>query len=102
MTAPLVVVIPHNLGRDEAIRRIKERFGRARKSHGLITIDQEEWTGDSLQFQLCALGQAASGRIHVFEDQLRVEVTLPWLLAKIAERLVPAIRRETTLLIEKK
>jgi hypothetical protein len=29
-------------------------------------------------------------------------VTLPWLLAKLTERLVPAIKREGTLLLEKK
>jgi hypothetical protein len=33
---------------------------------------------------------------------LRLEVTLPWLLAKLSETLVPAIRRQTTLLLEKK
>jgi len=103
MTAPLVVSVPHHLGREEAVRRIKDRLNRARTgSVGLIAIDQEDWTGDCLQFQLRALGQAASGTIEVFDDHLRVEVTLPWLLAKIAERLVPAIQKETTLLIEKK
>jgi len=29
-------------------------------------------------------------------------VTLPWLLAKFAEKFVPVIRKETTLLLEKK
>jgi hypothetical protein len=29
-------------------------------------------------------------------------VTLPWLLAKLTERFVPAIRKEGTLLLEKK
>ena len=32
----------------------------------------------------------------------RLEVTLPWLLAKFAEKLVPAIRKEGVLMLEKK
>ena len=44
----------------------------------------------------------ASGTIEVQEDHLRLEVALPWLLAKLSERLIPAIRKEGTLLLEKK
>ncbi len=103
MSAPLAATIPHRLGREEAVRRLKAGLGRARTgSGGLIAIDQEVWTGDQLQFQMRAIGQAASGTVEVFEDHVRVEVTLPWLVAKIAERLIPAIRERTTLLLEKK
>jgi hypothetical protein len=103
MTAPLVVSIPHRLGRVEAVRRLKHGLGRARTdfSH-LITIEAEHWNGDRLSFQLRALGQSASGVIDVLDDHLRLEVSLPWLLAKISERLIPAIRKEGTLLLEKK
>jgi hypothetical protein len=48
------------------------------------------------------LGQSANGTIDVAEDHLRLEVSLPWLLAKLSERLIPAIRKEGTLLLEKK
>jgi len=30
------------------------------------------------------------------------DVSLPWLLAKAAKRLLPVLRKETTLLLEKK
>ena len=46
--------------------------------------------------------QVASGSIDVAEDYVRLEVFLPWLLAKLAETLQPLIRKEGTLLIEKK
>jgi hypothetical protein len=48
------------------------------------------------------LGQAASGSIDVAEDYVRLEVFLPWLLAKLAESLQPLIRKEGTLLFENK
>jgi hypothetical protein len=44
----------------------------------------------------------ASGSIDVAEDYVRLEVFLPWLLAKVAETLQPLIRKEGTLLLEKK
>ena len=103
MTAPLVVSIPHRLGKQEAVRRLKTGLGQARTgfSH-LMSVDEEVWNGDSLTFRLRALGQSASGTIEVQEDHLRLEVALPWLLAKLSERLIPAIRKEGTLLLEKK
>ena len=103
MSAPLVVSIPHRLGKDEAVRRLKTGLGQARTSFGhLMSVDEEVWNGDRLTFRMRALGQAASGTIDVTEDHLRLEVALPWLLAKLSERLVPAIRKEGTLLLEKK
>ena len=48
------------------------------------------------------LGQTASGLMNFADDHVRLELQLPWLLAKIAEKLTPAIRRETTLMLEKK
>ena len=103
MTAPLVVSIPHHLGRQEAVRRLKNGLGRARTDFGhLMTVEEESWSGDQVVFRLRALGQAASGVIDVQEDHQRLEVSLPWLLAKLSERLIPAIRKEGTLLLEKK
>jgi hypothetical protein len=55
-----------------------------------------------LNFRARALGQSAGGSITVFEDTLRLEVTLPWLLAKLTERFVPTIERSGKLLLEKK
>jgi hypothetical protein len=103
MTTPLVVSIPHRLGKQEAVRRLKTGLGQARTSFShLMSVDEEVWSGDRLTFRLRALGTSASGTIDVAEDHLRLEVSLPWLLAKLSERLVPAIRREGTLLLEKK
>ena len=103
MNAPLTVSVPHRLGKDEAVRRLKSGIGRmAANLGGLITIEQEVWTGDKLTFQMRGLGQIAAGTIEVFEGSIRIDVMLPWLLAKLGERLLPALRKEATLLLEKK
>jgi Putative polyhydroxyalkanoic acid system protein (PHA_gran_rgn) len=103
MSKPLVVSIPHQLGKDEAVRRLKSGLGGVRANYGhLFSIDQEVWTGDMLQFRVSAIGQAVSGTIDVAEDHVTLQVYLPWLLAKIAEAVQPLIRKEGTLLLEKR
>ena len=103
MSAPLVVSVPHRLGREEALRRLKTGLAKVRTDFSsLMSVDEEVWTGDRLSFRLRALGQPSSGTIEVFESHLRIEVALPWLIAKFAERFVPTIRKEATLLLEKK
>ena len=89
MSAPLTVSVPHRLGRQEAVRRLKGGMAdMASKLGALITIDQEVWEGDTLTFQMRGFGQSASGTIAVFEDTIRIDVMLPWLLAKLGERLL--------------
>jgi Putative polyhydroxyalkanoic acid system protein (PHA_gran_rgn) len=103
MSKPLVVSIPHHLGKDEAIRRIKTGLAEVRTKYSqLFSVSEETWDPARLQFRISALGQAVSGTIDVAEDSVRLEIFLPWLLAKLAETLQPLIRREGTLLLEKK
>ena len=103
MSGPLVVSIPHRLGRDEALRRLKSGLGSASANFGhVFKVEEQNWAGPHLQYRISALGQVASGSIDVADDYVRLEVFLPWLLAKLAERLQPLIRKEGTLLLEKK
>ncbi|MGA8388503.1 MAG: polyhydroxyalkanoic acid system family protein [Pseudolabrys sp.] len=103
MSEPLVVVIPHRLGKDEALRRIKDGLGRAKGEFAwLISIDQDVWTGDRLSFRASALGQMATGFIDVYEAGVRVEVTLPWLLARFAYAAQRVIGQKGQLMLEKK
>jgi len=103
MSKPLVVSIPHRLGQQEATNRLKAGLGNARSNFGhLLAVEEETWTGNRVQFRVRSLGQSAAGTIDIFEDNVRLEVTLPWLLGMIAEKIAPAIRKEGTLLLEKK
>jgi hypothetical protein len=54
-----------------------------------------------LRFRLRTLGPSAAMSMEVLEDPLRIEVSLPSLLAQAAKRLVPILRKEATLLLEK-
>ncbi len=103
MTEPLVVSIPHRLGREEAARRIKSGFGNANAHFAhLVTISEEKWEDSRLTFRASALGQTASGVIDVGETSVLVSVQLSWLLARFAKAAAKVIGQQGTLLLEKK
>jgi hypothetical protein len=103
MSEPLVVTIPHRLGKAEALNRIKAGIGRAKGefSH-LLRIDNDSWEGDRLSFAASALGQHAYGTIDVMEAGVRLTVTLPWLLARFAHAVQRVVGQRGQLLLEKK
>ena len=102
MSAPLVVSIPHRLGREEALRRLKTGLSRAATSIPVLKVDAERWDGDHMFFRVRALGQAASGHLDVGDDHVRIEVTLPWLLQRFAQMAQAVIRERGTLLLAKR
>ena len=104
MSEPLVVSIPHRLGRDEAVRRIKSGFGQAHAHFAhLLTISEETWDDSRLSFRASALGQAASGLIDVRDDHVVLTVQLgPGCSPGSRRRRASWISREGTLMLEKK
>jgi hypothetical protein len=103
MSKPLIVSIPHNLGRAEALRRLQGGVGSLKSQFGdKVASVNETWTGDRMDFRVGAMGQNVSGHLDVMEDQVRVELELPWLLAMVAEKAKSFIQKQGTLLLEKK
>lgn len=103
MSETVTVIIGHRLGKAEAVRRLKEGFARSRGQLGpMIAVEEETWEGDTLRFRMRAVGQTAAANIEVLEEALRVELSLPWLLAKAAKSLLPILQKEMTRLLEKK
>jgi hypothetical protein len=102
MSAPLIVSIPHRLGREEARRRLKTGLTRAATSIPVLKVDEEIWEGDRMVFRVRALGQSASGHLDVADDHVRLEVTLPYLLQRFAEVARVAIRNGGNLLLTKR
>jgi hypothetical protein len=102
MPAPLVVSIPHNLGREEALRRLKTGLTRAASSVPVLKVDEERWEDNRMIFRVRALGQAAAGHVDVADDHVRLEVVLPWLLQRFAEAAQTVIRHRGSLLLTKR
>jgi hypothetical protein len=102
MSKPLVVTVPHNLGKDEAINRLKSGLARATSALPMFTLDEEVWTGDKMTFKLRAMGHEAFGNVDVAERDVRIEITLPWLLQRFGEMIQGAIKSKGQVLLEKK
>lgn len=102
MSETVTVLVSHSLGRAEALRRLKEGFGGSPSQLGPIAMDQATWDGETLRLQMRAMSQSAAATVEVLDDALRINVSLPWLLAKAAKRLLPALRNEATRLLEKR
>jgi hypothetical protein len=104
MAEKVTVSIPHKLGKEEAARRIKKGFAAAReKGGGMMNFANETWTGDQVAFDVSVLKQNAAGTIDVRENEVVIDVALPWLLAKMAEQAKVLIEKQGKyLLLEKK
>ena len=102
MSEPLVVTIGHKLGKEEALRRLKPALAKASSSFPVLVIEEEIWSGERMSFRVRALGQVAAGTVDVGDDQVRVEVTLPWMLHKFAQVLQKTIAGRGRVLLEKK
>jgi hypothetical protein len=101
MSAPLIVSIPHRLGREEATRRLKAGLTQAAASIPVLKVDEERWDGDHMAFRVRALGQPVSGNLDVADDHVRVELTLPWLLQRFAQMAQAMIRDRGQILLTK-
>lgn len=102
MSKPLVVTLSHSLGKDEAVSRLKNGLARATASLPMFSLNEEVWTGDRMTFKLSAMGHEAFGSVDVAEENVRIEITLPWLLQRFGEMIQGAIRSKGQVLLEKK
>lgn len=102
MSRPVVVTIPHRLGKQEAVRRLKTGFGNIRSSFGeSFVVVKDEWEGDHLDFRASLLGQTTTGTVDVADDHVRLEVKLPWVLSLLAEKAKALVQRQGKLMLEK-
>ncbi len=104
MAKPLVINLPHELGKAEARRRIQEGFGRIEQQlagGGAASIDKT-WDGDRLNIQARAMGQSLTGALIIEETCVRMEIVLPGILGMLAGKVKDRVTREGQILLEKK
>ncbi len=104
MKKPVVVTLPHHHTKAEATKRIREGLDSIKPQLASYASSlEDEWQGDDLNFKMVMLKQSVTGRIHVMDQQVRVEVDLPWVLATIAEKVKGQIeKRGSQMLLAKK
>jgi Putative polyhydroxyalkanoic acid system protein (PHA_gran_rgn) len=100
--SPIVVTISHQLGREEAKRRLDHGLTYIRSQlAAFVSAIECGWTGYRLDFSLSAMRQSIIGRIEVEDRLVRVELGLPLLLSLLSERIISRITREGLLLLDK-
>ena len=73
MSQPIVVTLPHQLGKAEAVRRLRASFSDAQSGGAGLFVFKNQWSGDHLDFRASMLpdqsspvtepGQGRRGRI---------------------------------------
>jgi hypothetical protein len=102
MSQPVVVTIPHRLGKAEATRRLQAGFSKVRSNFGeSFVVLKDQWAGEHLDFSASLLGQTTTGTVDVADDHVRLEVQLPWFLSLLANKAKALVQREGQLMLEK-
>lgn len=94
MTTPLVIDVPHTLGRAEAKRRMQTRIGEL-ASHvpGGIADVRAAWPGeDRMALDVAALGQTVSATLDVRDDVVQVSLMLPPMLSFMSGAIAQGVR----------
>src|SRR6267378_7309528 len=102
MSQPLLVSIPHRLGRLEARRRLDSGIVRLRSEvSALLRGLDYRWEGDTLNFVASAMWQRITGRIEVLDDVVRVEIDLPWIMRLLGDTIAKRERGRGVALLER-
>lgn len=94
MNQPISVDLPHQLGREEARRRIAANTHKLTEHIPGSADAQSSWSGDELTLNVTAMGQSVEARILVEETQVRCKILLPALLAMFAKPIEAVLRNK--------
>lgn len=100
MTQPIDVDLPHNLGKDEARRRIANNVHKLEQHIPGGAAVQSAWIGDQLNLDVAAMGQQVTATIDVMEDKVHLRVLLPPMLGMFAGIIQGALQKKGDVLLE--
>jgi putative polyhydroxyalkanoate system protein len=100
MTQPIDVDLPHNLGKDEARRRIANNIHKLQEHIPGGAQVQSGWTGDQLNLQVAALGEAINATIDVMETKVHLKVLLPGMLGMFSGIVQASLQKKGGSLLE--
>jgi hypothetical protein len=98
---PLLVSIPHRLGRQEAKRWVDAGVSRLGPELGGVGGLDYSWNADTLNFRAAAMWQTITGRIEVLDDAVRVEIDLPWMMRLLGDTITRRVRSSALAMLEK-
>lgn len=100
MSQPIDVDLPHNLGKDEARRRIANNVHKLEEHIPGGAKVQSGWTGDQLNLQIAAMGESVNAMIDVMETKVHLKVLLPGMLGMFSGLVQAALQKKGSVLLE--
>ena len=100
MTQPIEVDLPHKLGKDEARRRIANNVHKLEQHIPGGAHIQSGWSGDQLNLQIAAMGEAVNATIDVMDSKVHVKVLLPPMLGIFGGLIQAALQSKGGALLE--
>lgn len=100
MPDPVIVDIPHKLGKEGARARLASGVGKIGSMIPGGGAVQERWDGDSLHFTVTAMGQTVASRLDLHEAHVHAEIDLPPFLALFAGKIREKLMKEAPKLLE--
>ena len=94
MSQPIEVDLPHNLGKDEARRRIANNIHKLQEHIPGGGQVESGWSGDQLNMRVQAMGEAVETVIDVEETKVHLKMLLPGMLGMFAGPLQAIIRNK--------
>jgi len=100
MSQPIDVDLPHNLGKEEAKRRIGSNIHRLQEHIPGGAHVQSNWSGDQLNLQVSAMGEAVNAAIDVQDTKVHVKVLLPGMLGMFSGLVQATLQKKGNVLLE--
>ncbi|HEX8839574.1 MAG TPA: polyhydroxyalkanoic acid system family protein [Sphingomicrobium sp.] len=100
MSQPIDVDLPHNLGKEEAKRRIGSNIHKLEQHIPGGAHVQSGWSGDQLNLQVSAMGEAVNAAIDVQETKVHVKVLLPGMLGMFSGLVQATLQKRGNVLLE--
>ena len=100
MNTPIELDLPHNLGKDEARRRIANNIhGLERHIPGGANV-QSAWAGDRLDLNIGAMGEQVHAVLDVQDTKVHLSLALPGMLGMFSGVIAGALKSQGGRLLE--
>ena len=94
------ISLPHSLGQEEALTRIKKLVEEVKtKFADKVTDVKEQWTENRGEFDLTVMGLSVSGIIHVSDKSVDIDGKLPFAALPFRGKIEEAIREKAKTLL---
>ncbi|MDB5507822.1 MAG: polyhydroxyalkanoic acid synthase [Hyphomicrobiales bacterium] len=93
MSREMTISIPHQLGAEEATRRLRVGLEKMRADFGSkLSAADISWSERHANLRVGALGQTIDGEVDVTDDSVNVRVRLPWVLAAMSDKVAAFLK----------